>query len=503
MVDITIDDLSFLNQEKQNNTKSEDGYALEISDDGEDTAASLFNSFMEIAETEEMQNALYSSSDFEVVPNHNKYVAEYNDNAVLNTDMADGTGDHNLIVTESYENVKTLNNSDSPKENCSTNEHFKAEEATCNAEQPTVVLDDLNSIYSSVERKKKSDISYRLSKTLDSLDILEQQLFTFMQTQNEQCTGSKDCRKNKELIETDSQLEFTRTNLSSLVTVNVKNQLSDVSLDDKEKVLEIQSFTIHSEANKKSGYREQERLELGNMVKLQENYGYCEKSLLQGNICKGYKEENPNEKYILVKTKENEQNSFDSECEKKSSEICNVVIESVSEKTDLTAEDLLSRKANFDGIREQYVGSNLLDTETEKIPFHHEETLLTKISSSLPKETAAATCEQTLTELETPDIEVEFVNKSGIIKQKSVDSSDIGQGSCSGSPVLTDEANDSDSHSDLAEEESIDKRKSWHLEPSHFMERSNSESSTVSEREYQLSLHKCENSGVGILSKYK
>ena len=76
MVDITIDDLSFLNQEKQNNTKSEDGYALEISDDGEDTAASLFNSFMEIAETEEMQNALYSSSDFEVVPNHNKYVAE-------------------------------------------------------------------------------------------------------------------------------------------------------------------------------------------------------------------------------------------------------------------------------------------------------------------------------------------------------------------------------------------------------------------------------------------
>lgn len=496
-----------LDQVNGNNDK-QDSCTLQISD-GEDSAASLFDSFMEIAKTAELQISSNGSEDVAVATGNNKYCVSDRNDAVTSNTAVVGSTENELKDISSSENMKIIENSDHQAINRSPNEKQNetvesidsVNENAINVPTVSSNSSDTGCMLRPVESKKNNveDISYRLSRTLDNLDILEQQLFNFMQTQTEQCREKKDCvmkstpnfsnnegTTNHDIADKNTKLSGSPENDESTVSVQ------SVPLNEKEGVLQSQSSnhlqmdvnsinyemefnSVESEKNKSENDNgQQEGSKLENVAKTQENHGNCSNIQMHDNIeeemLKHFDETVIlEEKEILDKTENHEQKKdFVLDCETKSTEICSEVVESVSESA-----------ASKGSVVEEVPGTQQQETCQSHV--------------------------KNLTELETPGIELELIDESGVSKQKSVvDSSDINHSpttSSPSSPVPSDEGHDSDSHSDIAEEETFDKRKSWYLEPGHFKERSNSESSTVSEREYRLSLQKSGDNAVGSLSK--
>lgn len=191
MVDVTKENLSFLNEVNSDNEQQDSSSTLS---DGEDTAADLFDSFMEIAKTAELQNASDTSTDFAVVASDDNCCIT--DGANVTVSKAGAVLGEEININDNADSANSLfsNSSQESSNKCepTDEQQVKTREASRSAEEKSSKV--LKKEGSSMKSKKKSsaNISDRLSRTLDSLDILEQQLFTFMQTQTEQCEENKD-----------------------------------------------------------------------------------------------------------------------------------------------------------------------------------------------------------------------------------------------------------------------------------------------------------------------
>ena len=617
MVDVVNENLNFMNEvnsdsEQQDSTLS----------DEEDTAANLFNSFMEIAKTAELQKASDTSTDFVVVNSDDNCLV--NDGAKVTVPetgaiLGEESNLHDNADSNSILSISNSSEESSEKLGQTDEQPFKTGEASKSIGEES--SKELKRDGFLVKNKKKSNanISDRLSRTLDNLDVLEQQLFTFMQTQTEQSKENKDgeieavCNTEtkeedtfnkpendgkelqsmaplKEIDEEDVSLmscdEGEKTDSNQGLKQNQEKQVADNEITESE----IQMSSVeHQKPCSENDPRQEEHSKLENVLQEKdENNGKDEKEQEQGNNSEG------NETLETVEIKhsnETNERTDDTETmitnsvisgndtkineisgnvvvskaeEKMSIENCNMLLDKATEEED-KSEDILQvgeAKKSIEGEARQ-LGSSILDDRNcmDKEVINYEdlkrehaieqedsdlqssslkefttaEVALQQDADNLSAEasienvaepriqsnaleesaTAMAALQQDSDNLsaeasaenvakpQIPGIEIEIIDESGKSELKSLDSLEI-DGSPTlnrpESPILSDEGVDSDSHSDL--DESFDKRKSWHLELSHFKERRSSDSSTMSEREYQLSLPKCGEGAGGLLSEY-